>query len=778
MPLDHRQLLLNGLQPSRLSSGSGTNGYVARPTKRQKTEGMNSRFDRMIQTVNVMHGAPSGPRADRRRGRERAPSSSSGLSYDVPRTPLDPRDVYGHHEAGPVQNPSMQRTKTSTRLTHPPDMFAPDAFRDPDSAERLPPWLRGTISSLDPRHPIHLLVPADAAARSDSSPSGLGPSSDSLCTPGPEDSPFAFTAPVPPARKAEPPVTYLEAHYNGLSGDALDYGMSRSAHLASQSSQVVHEDPHYLSISPGAGFASSMTTALRPFSTPGPASTVGVSITRHPSARSLDFMRDTQSHTSAAQFCAASAFEQDGLVAGFVPFSAPGPLRTSAHANAPSYTHDASTVSPSPPRALLLPSPPAYADPPWNATHTSPLHPHATISTSLGSTRPPDDHRPTSGTPCSPVLEFRPYTTRGPAHARPSPSPLHSRSQPLSPPAHSRPPSAELYLSDLGVDHPATRSPLLSPRPDISALDFKWERFDPSKACAQLSSSPRPVVEGSEETFWSQPAVIPSELRPPHPVHGASSPPVLQQDAFHPSPVLSPGASRELTDAHIPCELPKTPVSHQPVSVRRTPEVVQEDHGPFAWIVQPRDQPPPSTPRRKVADTRSETVVTPRSVVGVRAVRETCSVRGGTSSDNQRDAAGTVPLRRRALPFLPAPGNYASGLRGEEQASETGKTPAREVALHPSMQSQGTQDATPGRAPQAPTDLPVTPKRPATFALPQDEVQHVQDELIDDDSSQPLCAGHTARDDREASLDEEIEEVDELGGCSQESRGTIESWSH
>ncbi|KAI0374191.1 hypothetical protein BV20DRAFT_607584 [Pilatotrama ljubarskyi] len=158
MPLDERRLLLNGLQPSRLSSGGGP--YDSRPTKRQKTEGLNSRYDRMIQTVNVMHGAPFRSTAERGGGRRGVPSSS-GTRYDVRRASFNASDAYHSSRSG--QDLVTLKRRTSARLTSHPDIFAPDAFRDPDFAERLPPWLRGTISSLDPKHPIHLLVPGDPA---------------------------------------------------------------------------------------------------------------------------------------------------------------------------------------------------------------------------------------------------------------------------------------------------------------------------------------------------------------------------------------------------------------------------------------------------------------------------------------------------------------------------------------------------------------------------------------------------------------------------------------
>lgn len=55
--------------------------------KRRKTNGLNSRFDRMIETVNVMHHSPT-----KSRRRTRSSGSSSASSYDLPKTPLDAYD--------------------------------------------------------------------------------------------------------------------------------------------------------------------------------------------------------------------------------------------------------------------------------------------------------------------------------------------------------------------------------------------------------------------------------------------------------------------------------------------------------------------------------------------------------------------------------------------------------------------------------------------------------------------------------------------------------------
>ncbi|KAI0661338.1 hypothetical protein C8Q70DRAFT_932340 [Cubamyces menziesii] len=192
MPLDDRRLLLNGLQPPRLSSGSAP----LRPHKRQKTEGMNSRFDRMVQTVNVMYGSSRLPK------RERAVSSSSITSYDIPTAPSDAYSdcLRIERKRGSV----TANTRKSHPLPDPQDIFSLDAFSESTAppgppATELPSWLQGALSSLDSQHPLRLLVPEQAVTRGGSSPSSLGPCSDPLPAASVEECTFAFFSPPDPS---------------------------------------------------------------------------------------------------------------------------------------------------------------------------------------------------------------------------------------------------------------------------------------------------------------------------------------------------------------------------------------------------------------------------------------------------------------------------------------------------------------------------------------------------------------------------------------------------
>ncbi|KAK7692638.1 hypothetical protein QCA50_004271 [Cerrena zonata] len=84
---------------SDIESLSGTSSSLARPSKRRRTEGLNARYDRMIEAANIVH-RPSNPVDSSRSRRQRAISSASGsssiASHDIPRTPVDAYNDRAH----------------------------------------------------------------------------------------------------------------------------------------------------------------------------------------------------------------------------------------------------------------------------------------------------------------------------------------------------------------------------------------------------------------------------------------------------------------------------------------------------------------------------------------------------------------------------------------------------------------------------------------------------------------------------------------------------------
>ncbi|KAI0630178.1 hypothetical protein C8Q77DRAFT_246723 [Trametes polyzona] len=221
----------------------------ARPAKRQKTEGMNSRYDGMIRTVNIVHGSPS---TERRSRRGRTLSSSSATGYDIPWTPVDglhPTDVLG-------RGISVLKMRMSGPSVTGTDMFAPGAFQEPadagqNPANPLPPWLRGTLSSLDSKHPLRHLAPGEPTTRGDSSPSVLDSSSDTLFTPV-EESPFAFSVSV---------------------RDAPSHDAKLYADVSRDLMQAYDDRPE---LELPAALSSATEPPVLPFSTPGPASTISI----------------------------------------------------------------------------------------------------------------------------------------------------------------------------------------------------------------------------------------------------------------------------------------------------------------------------------------------------------------------------------------------------------------------------------------------------------------------------------------------------------------------
>ncbi|KAF8909842.1 hypothetical protein CPB85DRAFT_705793 [Mucidula mucida] len=114
--------------------------------KRAKGGGLNTRFDRMVQTMNVTHRSPT-------RARTRSVGSSSVSSYDLPKTPLDalPQGRLG-------RDFSVIKMNSGRFLEEDDEMHlqsSPAAKPPPP----LPDWLADTFSTLHDAHPLRLLMP-------------------------------------------------------------------------------------------------------------------------------------------------------------------------------------------------------------------------------------------------------------------------------------------------------------------------------------------------------------------------------------------------------------------------------------------------------------------------------------------------------------------------------------------------------------------------------------------------------------------------------------------
>ncbi|KAI0081893.1 hypothetical protein K474DRAFT_1703372 [Panus rudis PR-1116 ss-1] len=134
-------------------------------SKRRRTETLNSRFDRMIETANIVHRSSTGLTKNRRRRAASASGSSSTASCDLPRTPVD---AYSGHDEGRLgQTFSVVKLKPSTRdydipIGTPERIYRAEKLCEGSHAykEPVPDWLCQTVSRLNRDHPLRALFPS------------------------------------------------------------------------------------------------------------------------------------------------------------------------------------------------------------------------------------------------------------------------------------------------------------------------------------------------------------------------------------------------------------------------------------------------------------------------------------------------------------------------------------------------------------------------------------------------------------------------------------------
>ncbi|KAI0043655.1 hypothetical protein FA95DRAFT_1574962 [Auriscalpium vulgare] len=130
---------------------------------------MNSRFDRMIEEVNLMSRS-SDASSPRRRRRIYSSGSSSIGSYDLPKTP----HTYPDHSGRLGKDFSVLKMKGDGAYMRPDEHTRSDSTepedqgdgagawqnpRTPKAAEGMPDWLTNTLSTLQPTHPLRRLMP-------------------------------------------------------------------------------------------------------------------------------------------------------------------------------------------------------------------------------------------------------------------------------------------------------------------------------------------------------------------------------------------------------------------------------------------------------------------------------------------------------------------------------------------------------------------------------------------------------------------------------------------
>ena len=207
---------------------------------------------------------------DRHMHRPRATSSSSDMS----RLPADDLCQIDGHTGGSRSYSSTMRLSIQDARTRREDPFHPSTFlepTDPDdrppsrtASESFPAWLKGAISSLDPKHPLKLLVQDQAPPHRQSSPSDLNPSSDMSSTHEQESFALVFRAPSTTSTADLPMKDFHgspTAYY--LSASSTAKLQKSSWHALPYTAEAATVNNHVSELSP-------------PFSLPGPASTISL----------------------------------------------------------------------------------------------------------------------------------------------------------------------------------------------------------------------------------------------------------------------------------------------------------------------------------------------------------------------------------------------------------------------------------------------------------------------------------------------------------------------
>ncbi|KAH8083786.1 hypothetical protein BXZ70DRAFT_1068090 [Cristinia sonorae] len=127
-----------------------------RPSKRRKTDNLNTRYDRMAETVHAMQRERSPPRRSRRASS--ASGSSSIASYDVPKTPIDAYSNLGEGRLGSSFS-VINAHRPGRHGCPPPSPQTLFGAREASYEDNAPEWLQHTVASLNKNHPLRSFIP-------------------------------------------------------------------------------------------------------------------------------------------------------------------------------------------------------------------------------------------------------------------------------------------------------------------------------------------------------------------------------------------------------------------------------------------------------------------------------------------------------------------------------------------------------------------------------------------------------------------------------------------
>ncbi|KAM5531258.1 hypothetical protein V8D89_015059 [Ganoderma adspersum] len=722
----------------------------------------------MIHTVNIMHPSPA--HTSRSKDRQRVASSSSTTTNDTPETLTD---AYSHHRSSSLGQEfsviKMSGTRPSVKGSDP---FDPAAFRGSGggadrATEDLPPWLRGTISTLDTRDPLRLLLLDDVAGHEESCHSAIQSTFDITIASEKEEVPFAFTS--PPASSPG-----LAARLVNTRALPTTTGFAKNDWLFTTNKY--------------SGFDSEIqerrndTTPLQiPFSTPGPASLLASPMLPRPSAFTTPLV-PTISQRGL----------DEPLSSRFVPFTNPGPCSPTGDTPCMSvatgllHPHQHVTSSPiqdAPSPVLSLLESPLQIFPFSTAGPNLPVKGTLSIAPDTRFTRSPgpENSRLYTLPSSSPHDQTQQESTPDLYSSSPSTRPLN---KPSPPSPRSSPAEHFLFFSqDDALDVARLPSPVapddqfepISNNIDYDSLNFKWERFDRGNIVADSTSASSPPHPGSEETFWKQPA---QRLPALAPSAGRRDAPRLDSS---PASLRLSGVSTPLLTS------PRTPREHFDAS-KGVPTHRQDINlNPFAWILPPRHAGPPSTPQSKKSSSRR----TPRTQALHDAAIQDRFPEPASEPGSQRrhrtgvsDVGGSevqgheVRPPERRVPFAPCASIYISPLQRDSENRDEESSGSGQGRLHTTdgITARSTGD---GRSKYATAEGCIEALRqddrmgtPGSGSSAGDP-QAVTKSTI---TVSTQSGGRPYKGEQEEISSEETEE-DELEGCSQETRDSIESWT-
>ncbi|KAI0743603.1 hypothetical protein C8Q80DRAFT_1272276 [Daedaleopsis nitida] len=696
-----------------------------------------------------MHVSPTTSSHSLRPRGPRAESSSSGVTYDIPTTPVD---LLGGSDNGNLGEHFSVLKMKNPRSVHGIDPFDRSAFGAGEDYQLdelmkpLPTWLEGTISALGAKHPLRLLLPAGEHPCEEPDPSILRTEPDAVTMLVPEESPFAF------ATSTESPcVTKLHNAFVSLASglDDVRPTLPPTASYQAHASSLDYDD---------------MVPSMVPFSTPGPTF--------------------TQSTPHGSTVLDNPSLYPDHRLSESMPLWQLGPSYLPC---------DDSTVGVDTERNLQTSSPTLFADESCSDTTRHPLSVRLPFSTpgpsaGLPSLKP-------STYPSIPQCDFPPIV--------PTPRSGASPFLPAVSPWRYDPLRSPLCLAGRGLasrsnSFGSTGRPLYSPGDvhmlsgsiisaseetcnivniDYEALGFRWNRFDRGDIILDAgSSSPIPGESDSEELFWQQQETTPMEHALPRESALNSSPASLRLTGISTPPILSPRERSSMSGQVSPSRPYRNPSSRQSV-----------DNGPFAWVVASSVERVPSTPCSDVPlhyppfDDRS---YRPNASVQKRpafatVVREPTTPRHVPTPPSQpsdlQDSETTVPelvSTGTGKHFAPAPGIYISPL--QNQSTSLGDSARTKDHHH----GEGVRQMQPnayesGRAREGRQAAPPPHERAPLGAL-ENATSTYEDKSEEDISqSHPKTVGGAAG----VAHEDEDEIEDFTTDSSQETHDTIESWT-